>query len=76
MLNLRSFKPKRLIPPIRLEIDFTGPTMATICSFIPGVERIGPRTIRYEHQDYRTLYNLNIVFQILARAAFVKDLHF
>lgn len=76
VLNLRSFKPKRLIPPIRLEIDFTGPTMATICSFIPGVERIGPRTISYDHQDYRTIYNLNIVFQILARAPFVKDLHF
>jgi D-amino peptidase len=74
--RVKSFKPKRLIPPIRLEIDFTGPTMAMICSFIPGVERIGPRTIRYAHEDYRSIYNLNIVFQILARAPFVKDLHF
>jgi D-aminopeptidase len=74
--RLTGLKPKRLVPPCCIEIDFIAPTMATICSFIPGVERLGPRSIRYQHEDYRILYNLHLVFQILARAPFVKDPHF
>jgi D-amino peptidase len=71
--RLSSFKPRTAPSPACLEVDFTGATIATICSMIPGVERIGPRTIRYEHKDYRTVYNLLLVFQILARSPMVKD---
>jgi D-amino peptidase len=74
--RLCSFKPRTAPSPACLDVDFTGATMAMICSFIPGVERIGPRTIRYEHSDYRTVYNLLLVFQILARSPMAKDAAF
>jgi hypothetical protein len=47
--------------------------MATIASFIPGVKRLGSRTISVTHEDYRTLYNFSLVLQLLTRGAYVKD---
>jgi D-amino peptidase len=71
--NLSRYRPKTLAPPYSLEIDFTEVTMATIASFIPGVKRLGSRTVSVTHHDYRTLYNLCLVLQLLTRGAYVKD---
>lgn len=71
--NLARYGPKRLPPPYTLEIDFTEVTMATISSFIPGVKRLGPRTVSFTHDDYRVLYNFSLVLQLLSRGAYVKD---
>ncbi len=49
-------KPFVFDPPIALEIDFVSTQNADFAELIPGVDRIGGRTIRYEHDDYRMVF--------------------
>ncbi len=49
-----------------LEIDFSISEIAHLCSFVPGVERIGDRTVRFENSDYRELQHTRIVCTNLA----------
>ena len=67
------FRPYRLETPAELEIEFLAVTAATACSFIPGVERTGPRTIVYRHEDYRTLYHMSWIFQFVAQGNYVQQ---
>jgi len=65
------FKPYVVTPPIELEIEFTEVTAATASSFIPGVERKDPRTIVYRHDDFRTVYHMTWIFQLIAQGNYV-----
>lgn len=62
------------IPPVELpatlalEIDFSVSEIAHVCSFIPGVERVDGRTVRYETTDYREMQHVRIVCTNLALA--------
>jgi D-amino peptidase len=51
-----------------LEIEFSLSEIAHLCSFIPGVERIGARGIRFKSNDYRELQHVRIVCTNLALA--------
>lgn len=59
------------LPPLEsysLEIDFSLSEIAHLTSFIPGVERIGGRTVRITSGDYRQVQHVRIVCTNLALA--------
>jgi D-aminopeptidase len=58
---------------VALEIEFLAVTAATAASFIPGVERSGPRSIVYRHDDYRTVYHMSWIFQLIAQGNYVHQ---
>ncbi len=43
-------------PPVSLELHVNNTGMADIAELIPGVERIGPRAIRFVAHDYLTVF--------------------
>ena len=62
-------KPFTLRPPIALEIDFVKVEQADFAELIPGIDRIGGRTIRYVHDDYRIVFRTFIAAMRLGGAA-------
>ncbi len=56
MQNRERMRPFTFEPPIALEIEFVGTQNADFVELIPGFERIGGRTLRYVHDDYRTVF--------------------
>lgn len=52
--------------PLSLEMDFTLSAIAHLCSFIPGVERVDARTVRYTTDDYLQLMHMRILWTNLA----------
>lgn len=67
-------KPVPLPKSLRMEIDFSLTEIAKLCSFIPGVEPAGARTVAFSSQDYRQLQHVRIVCTNLALAV-IRD-HF
>ncbi len=67
--RLADARPFVFDPPIALEIDFVSTQNADFAELIPGVERIGGRTVRYEHEDYRVVFRLFIAAMRLGGAA-------
>jgi D-amino peptidase len=49
------FRPFRLDPPYALEVDTIDTAMADAASLMPGIERPGPRTLRYVADDVHTM---------------------
>jgi D-amino peptidase len=43
-------------PPIVLEADIANTSAADVCALAPGVERTGPRTVRFETEDFREAF--------------------
>lgn len=62
------------IPPVKLpdnfemEIDFSLSEIAHLCSFIPSIERVSGRTVRFSSSDYREVQHLRIICSNLALA--------
>ncbi len=56
--RLQEFKPYKLQPPLRLEVDFVHEATAEIASWIPIVKREGPRSIALEGSDLLKLVPL------------------
>ena len=54
--HIASAKPFVFEPPLTLEIDFVGTQNADFAELIPGFERVGGRTTRFVHDDYRVLF--------------------
>jgi D-amino peptidase len=52
----RGAKPYAFAPPIALALMFTTTSKADIASLLPGSERIAPRTVRFVHEDYMTVF--------------------
>jgi D-amino peptidase len=44
--------PYRIEPPIVLEADIANTSATDLCALAPGTERIGPRTVRFETEDF------------------------
>jgi len=42
--------------PFTLEADVANTSATELCALVPGVERIGSRTVRFDTDDFRTLY--------------------
>ena len=56
-------------PPIVLELDFVRVENADFAELIPGIDRIGGRTIRYEHDDFRVVFKTFVAAMRLGAAA-------
>ena len=46
-------KPYVVASPTTMGIEFTSTAMAEVCSWIPTVERTGPRSIEFTFDDWR-----------------------
>ncbi|MDP9017956.1 MAG: M55 family metallopeptidase [Candidatus Eremiobacteraeota bacterium] len=62
-------KPFTFEPPITMEIDVMLTEQAEYIELIPGFERIGGRTVRFIHDDYRTVFRSFIAAFRLGAAA-------
>jgi D-amino peptidase len=49
-------RPFTLEPPVLLEADIANTSAADLCALAPGVERTGPRTVRFETDDFREAF--------------------
>lgn len=52
----RGVKPYQFEPPVSLEVTFTYTSKCDIAALMPGCDRIGPRTLRFVHDDYMTVF--------------------
>ncbi len=52
-------------PPIVLEADTANTSSAELCALAPGVERAGPRTVRFATEDFREAYRCLLAWTYL-----------
>jgi D-amino peptidase len=62
------FQPYRPEPPFVLEVDVMNTGIADLCSLAPGVERIGPRTVRFETDDFMQAFRCLLAFTYLGES--------
>ena len=55
--------------PFVLEIDWMNASMADLCVQLPGVERAGGRTVRYQTTDFPTCYQMLLALLVMATPA-------
>jgi D-amino peptidase len=67
--NIARVKPYVFATPTTLEIEFVRVENADFAELIPGVERIGGRTVRFVHDDFRVLFKTFIAAMRLGAAA-------
>ena len=63
LVEMRPYEPAM---PIAGEIDFRLPAMADYACVVPGIERIGPRTVGFGADDGETFYRTCLVLTRLA----------
>jgi D-amino peptidase len=54
---------------MELGMDFSLPAMADQCELVPGVRRLGPRSVGYTGDDYVEVYRLMLALVLLADSA-------
>lgn len=62
-------RPYRPAPPYLLECDLTTTLVADYVSTMPGVERPAGRTVRFEHDDYPTVFRALLAMAMLGELA-------
>lgn len=67
--KIDSAEPFVFEPPIALELDFVYTHNADFAELIPGFERLGGRTVRFVHHDYRTIFKAYVAAFRLGAAA-------
>jgi len=67
--RLGEMRPFRFEPPIALEIDFAGTQNADLAELIPGLDRIGGRTVRFTHDDYAVVFKAFVAAMRLGASA-------
>jgi len=67
--KVKKAKPFTFEPPVALEIDFVSTQNADFAELIPGFDRIGGRTVRFVHADYRTVFRAYVAAFRLGAAA-------
>ena len=67
--RLAQVKPFVFEPPIALELDFVYTHNADYVELMPGFERVGPRSVRFVHDDYRVIFRAYIAAFRLGAAA-------
>jgi D-amino peptidase len=67
--RIASAKPFTFEPPIALELDFNWTHNADYAELIPGFERIGARSVRFVHDDYRVIFKAYVAAYRLGAAA-------
>lgn len=53
-------------PPIQLRVEYQNTAMCDVASLIPYTKRIDGRTLEFEHDDYRVVFNTILVFSGMA----------
>ena len=62
--GVRPFLPKA---PFALEVDFRVTVEADLAQMAPGITRTGPRTVAYQHQDFREVFRaFRTIFNLAA----------
>lgn len=64
--RLTDLKPYVVETPATIGIEFTSSAMADVCSWIPTVETIGPRSVSFEFNDWRQGMGLMVALLWLA----------
>ena len=67
------FRPFRFQGPYSLEWDCIDRNIASLLARVPGAARTGGNTVRFEHQDFRVVFDVLIVWRTLLRAAGVPN---
>jgi D-amino peptidase len=62
------FQPYRPEPPFVLEADVLNTGIADLCSLAPGVERTGPRTLRFQTDDFMQAFRCLLAFTYLGES--------
>jgi D-amino peptidase len=62
-------RPFTFPPPITLDIDFAGTQHADFVELMPGFERVGGRSVRFAHEDYRVVFRAFVAAFRLGGAA-------
>ncbi len=62
-------KPFTFEPPIALELDFVWTHNADYAELMPGFERVGARSVRFVHADYRVIFKAYVAAFRLGAAA-------
>jgi len=68
MKRARDLKPLSLLRPVSLEIEWMHTAMADCCMLIPGLTRVGPRTVGYKARDVEQAFTLTMACVVLARS--------
>jgi D-amino peptidase len=66
--NRSEFQPYRVEAPVALEADVANTSVADLCGLAPGTERIGPRTVRFEAEDFREAFRCLLAWTYLGAA--------
>jgi D-amino peptidase len=61
---LEVFRPD---PPFGLEVDLVSTAMTDVAALTPGTTRVGARTIRFEHDDFREVMRALLTWMWLVR---------
>ncbi len=67
--RLIEMRPYRQLGPLSAEVDFRLPSMAAHAAVLPGIERTGPRTVRFEAAGGDELFRSFLVAHRLAGLA-------
>ena len=67
--RVKDAKPFLFEPPVELELDFCWTHNADFVEMMPGFERIGPRSVRFVHDDYRVVFKAYVAAFRLGAAA-------
>jgi D-amino peptidase len=67
--RLDNIAPMRLQGEMELQVDLLRTAMADSCERVPGVRRVGSRTVAYAGHDFVQLYKLYLALVDLAQAA-------
>jgi D-amino peptidase len=67
--NVANVKPHVFETPIALELDFMRVENADFAELIPGIDRIGGRTVRFVHDDFRVVFKTFMAAMRLGAAA-------
>jgi len=60
--ELTAYRPD---PPFVVEADVANTSAADLCGLAPGTERVGPRTVRFETQDFREAFRCLLAWTYL-----------
>ena len=67
--NLAHARPFAFATPVALELDFMSTHNADFAELIPGVDRVGGRTVRYVHEDFRVVFRTFVAAMRLGGSA-------
>ncbi|HEX9410539.1 MAG TPA: M55 family metallopeptidase [Actinomycetota bacterium] len=58
-------QPYRADPPFVLEADVANTSAADLCALAPGTDRTGPRTVRFQSEDFREAFRCLLAWTYL-----------